>query len=177
MSSTMPVLLLCSRLLWILCVTTPISADTDNMLLISCIPITMPLCVCLQVWCQSTGWMWELVRCSASTSSSPSRVWLSPFQWSCQDGWVRERNYSEIIINWFCSVLSFMWMKNLFKAMQRGYILFCQTKTAKSNEWNENVCVVSWFAVRHIPGGYLPHDSRNRACAVRHWMAERHQQR
>lgn len=44
----------------------------------------------LQVWCQSTGWMSEPVKSSVSTSSSPWRAWLSPFQWSCREGWVRE---------------------------------------------------------------------------------------
>lgn len=52
--------------------------------------VTTRLCSRLQVWCQSTGWMWEHARCFASTSSSRWRVWLSPFQWLCQEGWVSE---------------------------------------------------------------------------------------
>lgn len=34
-----------------------------------------------------------------------------------------------------------------------------------------------WFAVGHVPGGHLPHDSRHRTCSVRQRVVEWHQQR
>lgn len=48
------------------------------------------LCSRLQVWCQSTGWMWGRARSSAFTSSSRWRVSSSPSPWSCQGGWEAE---------------------------------------------------------------------------------------
>lgn len=54
------------------------------------------LCSRLQVWCQSTGWMWGRVRSSAFTSSSRWRASSSPSPWSCQGGWEADRHVSDL---------------------------------------------------------------------------------